>query len=143
MQSSFMRMDFQQVPDIQPGGQALVARVCFLQRLSCAICQCRVLFYRRQGRNWHTQSFLPHSIYCSFLRCPWRGHLTTICRATRKWNAENSGQGLEHQQCQIYELDRLRVVKLTIHAQFSIKSVTGLAISAVKSQVEGPDKVGI
>ena len=123
-----MRMNFQQIPNIQPEGQALV--VCLPPKT--------VLCYKPVSGAVlpKARKELAYAVISPTF------DLLPLVALPMAWpdNLERRLEMRRRKQRQIYELDLLRVVKLTIRAQFLIQSVTGLTISAVKSQVEGPDK---
>jgi len=55
-------------------------------------CQkCQRLFNRRQERDRHLRSYLPHWIYCPFPHCPWRGDRIDIFK--RHWGDNHGVEG--------------------------------------------------
>jgi len=77
---------------------------------------CRRNFRRRQDRNQHIRTFLPHWVYCPFLHCPWRGDRQDNLKAHWKTHA-NCGETLKQERCKIY--DPALLVKSIVSCQSS------------------------
>jgi hypothetical protein len=107
-----------------------------------AVCRnCGKRFNRKQERNRHIRSYLPHSIYCPFPRCPWRcdrqGNLT------KHWNEKhpNWGPAPQPQQSRIYDPDSF--VKLVVCGVWSVQLAAEIALSEVGMRTWELDKVGV
>jgi len=101
---------------------------------------CNVVFYRRQERNRHIRSFLPHSIYCPFEQCPWRGDRHDNLK--KHWSAKHTHVRFPEQQpCQIYDPDPL--VELVVRERLSIESAAEVALFVVGQRAQELDKISI
>ena len=101
---------------------------------------CNVVFYRRQERNRHMRSFLPHSIYCSFEQCPWRGDRHDNLK--KHWSAKHAHVRFPGQQrYQIYNPDAL--VELVVRERLSIESAAEVALLVVGQRAQELNKIGI
>ncbi|KAH9986023.1 hypothetical protein BJV74DRAFT_846030 [Russula compacta] len=79
---------------------------------------CGRYFERRQERDRHVFSYLPHWIYCPLLDCPWRGNRRYDFK--KHWEKFHSDHGEvpEAQKSQIYDADAL--VKLIVDRHLTI-----------------------
>jgi hypothetical protein len=101
---------------------------------------CNVVFYRRQERNRHMRSFLPHSIYCPFEQCPWRGDRHDNLK--KHWSTKHDHiQFPEQQSCQIYDPDPL--VELVVRGHLLIESAAEVALLVVEQRAQELNKIGI
>jgi hypothetical protein len=97
-------------------------------------------FRRKQERDRHIRTFLPHSFYCAFRGCAWRGdrhdNLKKHLR-TKHGHFEFTVQS----QYQIYNPDPL--VELIVLNQLSVESAAQFALVLVECRAHGLKKVGI
>jgi len=98
------------------------------QPQACPICN-RV-YKRRQERDRHMRTFLPHAISCPFPHCSFRCDRYNILAKHWETNHPNIGQAPELQYCQIYDPERL--VKLVVSGSLTIESAAEMALSEVK-----------
>ena len=100
---------------------------------------CGRIFRRRQDRNRHLRTFLPHWIHCPFPRCPYRCDRGDALALHWSKQHENSGQQApRQQQYQIYDVDAL--VTLVVNRQMSMGFAIDTALSNVERRAQELDK---
>jgi len=90
---------------------------------------CGENFNRRQERDRHLRSYLPHFTYCPFSRCPWRGDRHDNFKTHWEKAHENGGMVPAQQQTQIYNPKGL--VMLILCGALTIEGAASIALSVV------------
>ncbi|KAI0293205.1 hypothetical protein BC826DRAFT_1015850 [Russula brevipes] len=106
----------------------------------CPECN-RVQFHRRQERERHIQSHFAHSLFCPFLRCPWRGNRQDVFKAHWKRNHEKYGQAPVRPQNVIYYPGPL--VKLVDWNALTVESALEISLSIVRIRAKELNKIGV
>jgi hypothetical protein len=100
---------------------------------------CGKIFTRPQDTNRHLCACLPHSLYCPFQDCSWRGNRFECLKTHWTRKHKNGGKVPRKEQCQIYDVDPL--VKQIVGGQLLIEAATDIALSEVGSRVQVLEKV--
>ena len=101
---------------------------------------CKGNFFRKQERDRHIRSFLPHSVYCPFRGCDWRGDRHDNLKKHQRTKHARFKFPVRP-RCQIYNPDRL--VEMVVLDQLSIKSAAHFALWLVECRADELKKVGI
>jgi hypothetical protein len=104
-----------------PGPVDIRSRVCPI---------CNKTFFRKQERDRHIETFLPHAFYCPFLGCEWRGNRHDNLQKHWGKRHPNFDPSQELQHCQIY--DRSQLVNLVACSSLKIESAADRALSEVE-----------
>jgi len=107
-----------------------------------AVCHnCGKRFNRKQERDRHIRSYLPHSIYCPFPRCPWRGDRQVNLTKHWKENHPNYGPAPRQQQSRIYNPDSF--VEQVVCGELTVEFAAEIALLRVESRTWELDKGGV
>jgi len=93
---------------------------------------CGLNFHRRQERDRHVGTYLPHWLFCPFDHCPWRGNRPYDLKTHWSTTHADFGQDTQLEDCIIYNPDPL--VQSVVSGESSIEWVRELALQAVKIQ---------
>jgi hypothetical protein len=91
---------------------------------------CNKTFARKQERDRHIETFLPHAFYCPFLGCAWRSNRHNNLQKHWEKRHPNFGRTHEFQHCQIY--DRSQLVNLVVCGLLTIELAADRALSEVE-----------
>ena len=109
-----------------------------VQKHVCPLC--KEEFFRKQERDRHIRSFLPHFFCCPFRECPWRGDRHDILKKHLRTKHAHFKPPVQPRY-QIYNPDPL--VELIVLDQLSIESAAEFAVILVKCRADMLKKVGI
>jgi len=90
---------------------------------------CGKEFNRRQERDRHLRSYLPHFIYCPFPRCPWRGDRYVNFKTHWKKAHKKINSVPGKKQCQIY--CPKEPVRQILSGAWTIEEAASIALSEV------------
>jgi len=99
---------------------------------------CGQTFKRKQERNRHLRSYLPHCIYCPFPGCAWRCDRHDNLRNHWEKNHADYGQAPQKRGCEIYNPDAF--VKSVSRGEMSIEQAAESALSEVIRRAFEEDK---
>jgi hypothetical protein len=93
---------------------------------------CGLNLHRRQERDRHVTTYLPHWLFCPFDQCAWRGNRPYDLKTHWSTTHPGFGQDTQLQNCIIYNPDPL--VQSVVSGAESIEWAREFALQVVKIQ---------